>query len=214
MFISLLFSRLWTAFVLISHLGMTKVISEHLMFDYGLKIQEAVLKDRHQTYKRKRILREGSSAVLLVNTDTQCVVLTRQFRYAVHHLCARPFYEIPAGRMEHLDSPMQTIIREIQEETGYHVRRTQLKQIAKVFVSPGYTSEQLYLFYGEVRSSDKKSSGGGLAEEHENIDVLEIPVNDFCTEVLSPGGSDLKTMLAAQWLLLELNRKTRGGQTS
>jgi len=78
---------------------MKRITEETIIFNADLKIQEAVLVEfnLNQYYKRKRILKKPRAALFLFNTENKCLILTRQFRYAIHDECQNNLLELPAG---------------------------------------------------------------------------------------------------------------------
>ena len=63
---------------------------------------------------REYVLHPGA-AVILPLFDDGSVLLERQFRYPL----GQHFYELPAGKLEPDESPLETAKRELLEETGY-----------------------------------------------------------------------------------------------
>lgn len=181
---------------------MTFISNEKSVFDKDLTIEQATIIQNNSSFERYRIKREESAAALIVNTETKCVILTQQFRYPIHDQTDEWLTEIPAGRVESNQTPLETMRREILEETGYAVQAEKFQLISVVFVTPGYSSEKLSLYYAEVKNTEKIQSGGGLAEEHEFIKIREIPLSIFFNQIEKSEVKDLKTLTAGQWLLL------------
>lgn len=180
-----------------------KVISEQIIFNQSLKIQEAELKAGNDTFKRQRIQRQDAVAVLILNTDTQKVVLTKQFRYPVADKMNDFLLEIVAGKIDPGEEPLDTAIRETEEETGYRVQKENIKLICSCFSSPGYTTEEFYVYCATVTTSDKKTKGGGLEEEHEQIEVIEMDLNDFNTLLKEGKIRDAKTYVAGLYMMIK-----------
>ena len=83
------------------------------------------------------------------------------------------------------------------EETGYKI--SQVKKLYSFYTSPGYNNEGITLFYGEVSTGDKHAEGGGLAQEHEEIEVLEF-TPEACYAMMESGAiKDAKTIIGLQW---------------
>jgi len=171
------------------------------VFRGALTIEEARIKrfnskDEPVSYSRQRINRVDASAVFIYNKDSGAVVLTRQFRYAIVDKVKAPILEIMAGKVDPGESPSQTALRESLEECGYRISPEKLIHLVSVFASPGYTAEKYHLFYAEVASSDKLTEGGGLENENEDIEVVEMPLAEFQTMVSEGLLEDSKTLLA------------------
>jgi nudix-type nucleoside diphosphatase (YffH/AdpP family) len=153
---------------------------------------------------REMMDRGDSVAVLLLEKDTECFLLTRQFRFptAIKDQKAEIpnagwLDEIPAGKVEEDENPLDCARREVMEELGYQCKS--LEEISRFYVSPGGTSERIWLFYAEVESSDKIEAGGGLDSEYENIQLVRYPSNDILTQIATREIRDAKTIIAMQW---------------
>lgn len=98
---------------------------------------------------QRAIVRHGGSAVMLAVDDENRVLLVRQFRLpAQQHL-----WELPAGRLDEGETPLQTAKRELIEETGYRARRW--KKLISFYPSPGYVSEKMTVFVAtEIQQGD------------------------------------------------------------
>jgi ADP-ribose pyrophosphatase len=68
------------------------------------------------------------------------IVLIRQFRFPIN----KEIWEIPAGKLDRGEKPEIGAKRELKEETGYEAR--ELKKIGEFYLSPGYSTEYMYLF--------------------------------------------------------------------
>jgi nudix-type nucleoside diphosphatase (YffH/AdpP family) len=179
-----------------------QVLEEEIVFKSALVLEEALIESVQPPagktrFKRLRVNRPDASAVFIHNTESDKVVLTRQFRYAISAKVKTPILEIMAGKMDPGESPEQTAIREAMEECGYRIEEKNLFRLTSVFASPGYTSEKFHLFYATVTNADRLSGGGGLAVEHESIEVVEIPLPDFRILVKQGKIEDAKTLLSA-----------------
>jgi nudix-type nucleoside diphosphatase (YffH/AdpP family) len=150
------------------------------------------------------VMPKPAVAILLHLTDSNSIILIKQFRLAaaLREKEDGLLLEIPAGVVDKENETLEeTAIRECVEETGYRPRT--IKRIFDFFTSPGYSCEKLCLFYACAHSSDKISNGGGLKEENEKIEVMEISLDDAMNLVSSGGIIDAKTILALQWLKLK-----------
>ena len=143
--------------------------------------------------------RGDSAAALLVNNDEEKLILVKQFRYPIYTKDKDKAWalEIVAGTVEKKSNPKDTIIREIQEETGYLV--DSVSQIFSFYPSPGGSNEKIYIYYAEVTHKNRVESGGGVISEGEDIQVLEIPFHQAFQMVESGEIVDAKTIIAIQW---------------
>jgi nudix-type nucleoside diphosphatase (YffH/AdpP family) len=180
-----------------------EIQDKHIVFDDVFKIQQAMLRfqkfngQMSEPVRRLVFERGDSAAALLFNRDSQKVILVNQFRYPAYEKGQGWLYEVVAGSIDANEQPEESIKREIREEIGYEVN--ELIHIATFYVSPGGTSERIILFYGEVGDADRISSGGGLASEHEDIELVELPLPDLWQALENGNIVDAKTLIAAQW---------------
>ena len=150
-----------------------------------------------QTQSRETYDRGNGATILLYNVKQQTVILTRQFRYPAyvngHHDL---LIEAPAGLLDEAD-PEACICREVKEETGYHIEKAH--KIFEAFSSPGSVTEKLYYFVAEYDPASKASAGGGLEEEGEEIEVLEVPFIEALNMIETGKIVDAKTILLLQY---------------
>lgn len=176
---------------------MFKIIKEKKVFDDKLIIEEATLSDTtNNSFTKLRLNREDASAVLLVNTETGMVILTKQFRYAISSKTSAHILEIVAGKIDEGEDPLETAIRETEEEVGYKIKPENIKLLVKCFASPGYSSECFFIYYAHVTNADKVSKGGGLESEKEYIEIVELTVNEFKNQIKTCRIEDSKTYIA------------------
>jgi nudix-type nucleoside diphosphatase (YffH/AdpP family) len=181
---------------------MPTLLKEEIVFNNKFILQEATIQDGEETYTRLRIKRQDASAVLLFNTDTQKVILTRQYRYPVADQLNEDLLEILAGKIDEGEESIDAAIREAEEETGYHIRKENIRFLIHCFASPGYSSERFHLYYATVTSDDLKSKGGGLAAENESIKLVELSLDHFKQMIKEGSIQDAKTILAAMYAFM------------
>lgn len=150
-----------------------------------------------ETQSREAYDRGNGAAILLYNREMQTVILTRQFRMPtyVNGNETGMLIEACAGLLDR-DSPEDCIRREAEEETGYAV--TSVHKIGEAYMSPGSVTEILHLFVAEYDAKMKVGRGGGLDEEQENIEVLELPFAEAMRMVETGEIRDAKTILLLQ----------------
>jgi nudix-type nucleoside diphosphatase (YffH/AdpP family) len=153
--------------------------------------------DTWQTQKREVYDRGNGAAILLYNSKKKTVILTRQFRLPTYLNGNKSgmMIEACAGLLD-LDHPEQCVIRETEEETGYRI--TKVEKIMETYMSPGAVTEILYLFTGAYDESMKVSEGGGVAHEHENIEVMEMSFEEAYAMIESGEIQDAKTIILLQ----------------
>lgn len=176
---------------------------EKKVFDDHYKVIEAkvtydTFDEEEITTRRLAFERGDSAAIILVEKDTQSILLTNQFRYPTCKNKDGWLLEIPAGSVERNESPEECIIREILEEVGYKISNP--KQIHCFYISPGAATERIFLFHKEISQSDKIEKGGGNVNEKEDIEIVKLPISEIKKKLSE--FKDAKTILALQWYLL------------
>lgn len=175
---------------------MAHVSDSHILFKDTLTIEEATVSGKDTTFRKQRVKREDASAVLLLNTDTNKIILTRQFRYPIHDKAEAPILEIIAGKLDGDEEPLQAAIRETKEETGYRIRKENIQFLLSCFSTPGYSSECFFIYYATVTDADKIAEGGGLKEENESIECVEVDAAEFTRLAKEAKLRDAKTYIA------------------
>lgn len=109
--------------------------------------------------------------------------------------------EAAAGLLDSA-SPEDRIAKEAEEETGYRVR--DVRKLFQAFMSPGALTEIIHFFVGVYAADERIGAGGGLVEEGEDIDVLELPFDDAYAMIANGEIVDAKTIMLLQWAKLNL----------
>jgi len=153
-----------------------------------------------QRQSRETYDRGNGATILLHNPGTGTVLLTRQFRMPAfvngHH---GMLIEAPGGLLDNA-TPEERIRAEVEEETGYRVGH--LEKIFEAFMSPGSVTEKPYFYLGEYDGSMRVGDGGGVIEEGEEIEVMEVPLDEAMRMIGRGGIADGKTIMLLQHLAL------------
>jgi len=152
-----------------------------------------------QRISREAYDRGNGATILLYNIDLQKVILTRQFRLPtfINGNETGMLIEACAGLLDN-ENPEDCIKRETEEETGYRV--TGIQKVFEAYMSPGSVTELVYFFIAEYTAGMKTANGGGLQEEEENIEVLEMNVHDALKMVMTGEIKDAKTIMLLQYV--------------
>ncbi|MBQ9859504.1 MAG: NUDIX hydrolase [Clostridia bacterium] len=157
-----------------------------------LRVDEVRLPDG-STAGREVVEHPGGVAVLAL-TDTEEVLLVRQFRYPYGEILT----EIPAGKREAGEEPLVTGMRELAEETGY--RADNYTFLGTLYPTPGYCDEVIYLYMAtDLHLVDAHP------DEDEFLEVGRMPLAQLVDLVLDNRIPDAKTQTAAlkAWCLLK-----------
>jgi nudix-type nucleoside diphosphatase (YffH/AdpP family) len=174
------------------------------IFDKFFKIDEVKLRyekfDGIMTPPIVRLCFERGDSVgaLLLNTDTNKIILVNQFKYPCYDKGPGWITEVVAGMVGPKESPEVALRREVMEETGYRITNSQ--HISTFYVSPGGSSERIILFFAEITNSDRTASGGGLPSEGEDVRLVELTIPEAWAALSSGEIADAKTLIALMWL--------------
>lgn len=148
--------------------------------------------------------RGDSVAAVIVDTSRDEIILVEQFRFPTLGHGSGWLCELVAGMVDDGEEPEAAIRREIREEIGYDVRA--LEQIYTLHLSPGGSSERVFLYYAEVDDSLRVGEGGGRADEAESLALRPLPLGELAALVGGGTVQDAKTLTGLLWLQL---RRTR-----
>jgi nudix-type nucleoside diphosphatase (YffH/AdpP family) len=177
------------------------ILSTRIAYDGWLKVQVVEFETASGEIARREIVERGDAvAVLPYDAGRRTAILIRQPRAPVLQATGQGhLLEVIAGVIEE-EPPEDTARREALEEAG--VRLDALEYIAMPFSSPGFTTERIGLYLAPYTASDRVGAGGGLAEEHEEIEVLELPLTEVAALADSGEVRDIKTLAMIQTLRL------------
>lgn len=112
----------------------------------------------------------GASAIVPFLDDPRTpdprIILIRQYRYAANGFV----HEIPAGRLDHGESPLECAARELREETGYSA--SELVPLTTFYTTPGFTDERIHLF-----AAVGLTEGESALESDEILDLVRVPIS-------------------------------------
>ncbi len=171
---------------------------------YSLKkiIYDYLKKDgTWETQEREAYDRGNGAVILLYNKAQQTVILTRQFRMPTYVNGNKDgmMIEACAGILEQ-ENPEESIKRETEEETGYRVQK--VEKVMEAYTSPGSVTEILHFFIAAYDKNMKINEGGGVAEEQEEIEVIELDFMQAMEMIKAGEIKDAKTIILLQYAAL------------
>jgi nudix-type nucleoside diphosphatase (YffH/AdpP family) len=163
---------------------------------------DATMSDGRKVELKREVADHGpGAAILAVDLQRGTCLLVRQWRAGAAFNGVDGFLiEACAGLLD-ADHPVECVRREALEELGTHVH--QIRHVCDCYSSPGAVSEKLSLFVGSYSANDRVNAGGGLLEEGEDIEVLEMPINEAYGLIASGGIVDAKTIILLQYVKLQ-----------
>jgi ADP-ribose pyrophosphatase len=133
---------------------------------------------------REFVKHPGGACVAALNEKNE-LFFVKQFRYPY----GKVVLELPAGKLDPNEPPLQTAIRELKEETG--MTTGEMISIGELYPSPGYTDEIIYLYACRVESQGEKD-----LDDDEFLEVESIPIEEAVSMVLENKIKDSKSQVA------------------
>ena len=144
---------------------------------------------------REIVEHSGGVAIIPVDSDGT-VWCVRQYRYAFGtHLL-----EVPAGKLDKGETPLECAVRELREETGFTAEK--FTYLGELLPSPGYCLETLYLYL-----ATGLKPGPAQLDEDEFLDVEPHSLDELTEMVLRNELTDAKTAMAVLKAKLLLEQK-------
>jgi 8-oxo-dGTP pyrophosphatase MutT (NUDIX family) len=179
-----------------------QVVSSKVVFEGRLfrVVHDKVLEPGGHENERDIVRHNGSAVILAVDNSKSrknpWVVMERQYR----HAAGRFLWELPAGKIEPGEDPLEGAQRELAEETGYHARKWSL--MTEFWPSPGFLGESMLLFLAEGLTA-----GDCRPEEDERIELRLVRLNDVLKMIDKGAIQDGKTLAG---ILLFVRLKLKG----
>lgn len=175
-----------------------KVISSHdLLRNKLFTIVDEVATDPSGFEIHRSIVRHPGSAVMMAVDERDRVLLVKQFRLPA----GRDLWELPAGRIDSGETPLQAAKRELREETGYSAKKW--TKLVTFWASPGYVDEKMNIFL----ASDL-TEGAQEPMEDERIEIRWFTKKELQESVRAGKILDAKTLIG-YFFWLEQKRTNR-----
>lgn len=140
-----------------------------------------------QTSSREWIDHPGAVCIIPVMPDKK-ICLIRQFRYGP----GEEFIEIPAGKLDSGEAPLDCAYRELEEETGY--RANKLTFLTNIHPAIGFSNEKMWMYLAE----DLEKYENKL-DQDEFLELLPTPLEKALDLIWSGKITDVKTIIGLLW---------------
>jgi ADP-ribose pyrophosphatase len=162
-----------------------KIVSSKQVYDCGLfRVTEDHARDTSGFEIKRSVVRHDGSAVVMA-VEKGRLLLVRQYRLPAD----KYLWEIPAGRLDPGETPLQAARRELTEETGYVAKSW--KKMVSWWPSPGFLAEKMTLFLASDLTAGEAQPAGD-----ERIDMRWFSKKDLDAMVRSGKIEDGKTLIA------------------
>jgi ADP-ribose pyrophosphatase len=168
-----------------------EVLSSETVFDGPLfrVTRDSLIEPGGKQATRDIIRHNGSVVILALDKEKSkrdpWVVVERQYRHAANHF----LWELPAGKLEAGEDPLQGAQRELMEETGYHAKKW--KPLIEYYASPGFLGESMMVYVAEGLAA-----GDAHPEDDEQIDFRLVKLSELLRLIDKGAIVDGKTLTA------------------
>jgi len=136
-----------------------------------------------QQVEMECIKHPGGAAVVPLLPDGS-VVLIKQYR----HCIGDTIWEIPAGRLELDENPLDCATRELEEEVGY--KADHIKKLTEIYSAPAYCTEIISIYI-----ATGLTPGVQRLDDDEVIKVVKLPLKEAVLKVKAGEIRDAKTVV-------------------
>jgi ADP-ribose pyrophosphatase len=162
-----------------------KIVSSHEVYRcrlFWVTEDEAV--DPQSAFRIQRsVVRHPGSAVMMAVDERKRILLVRQYRLPAD----KYLWELPAGKVDPGETPLQAARRELAEETGYKARKW--TKLASFFVSPGYVGERMTIYL-----ATELTSGQATPMDDERIETRWFTSKEIAEMIRTGKIEDAKTI--------------------
>jgi ADP-ribose pyrophosphatase len=169
--------------------GSAQVLSSAVVYNGPLfrVLQDRLIEPGGKESTRDVIRHNGSAVILAVdnakNKKDPWIVMERQYRHAANQF----LWELPAGKLEAGEDPLEGAQRELEEETGYRAKKW--KVLVEYYASPGFLGESMKVFLAEGLVA-----GDARPEEDELIELRLVKLSEVLKMIEKGGIIDGKTL--------------------
>ena len=159
------------------------IINSELIYNGQVKLRLDTFRVNGKIFT-KEVVEHNASVGIIPITNNGEIVLIKQYRHAVNEY----LIEIPAGKIENKENPIEAAKRELEEETGY---RGELTPLTQCYLAPGYDTEMMHLF---IAKNICKAGNSLLMDDDENISNMIVKLDDALCYCFNGYIRDCKTI--------------------
>ncbi|MCL4408131.1 MAG: NUDIX hydrolase [Thermotogae bacterium] len=148
-----------------------------------LYVDEVKLPNGHTSFRE--VVRHPGASAVIVRSNEGKIILERQYRYPINEV----LWEIPAGKLDLGEDPINCAKRELMEETGITARRWE--KLGHIYTTPGFSDEKIYLYF-----ASEISNGKTHLDEDEFVEVEYFTIDEVELMIVNNEIVDSKTTVA------------------
>lgn len=162
----------------------TTVSSDLIYTGKTIQLRVDTVEMPNKGYQKREIIEHKGAVAIVAITDDNKIVLVKQYRKAVE----KELYELPAGKIEIGETPLDCAYRELKEETGYSANS--MKLIHKYYPTPGFSNQLVFIYLAKDLIPGEKQ-----LEEDEFLEVYEVDLETAYKMVYENEICDSKTVI-------------------
>ena len=132
------------------------------------------------------VVRHCGAVAIVALTENGKIALVRQYRTALDRVTV----EIPAGKLDPGEDPLDCAKRELLEETGFSAGRIQY--LTTIATTPGFCDEVIHIYM-----ATGLTFSGANPDDDEFVNVDLVPLAELIDAVLDGKIEDAKTVVGA-----------------
>ncbi|MCX7797020.1 MAG: NUDIX hydrolase [Melioribacter sp.] len=171
-----------------------KVIKSSIVFEgkvFSVRVDDIKYNGTGNLATRQIAIHPGGAVVIPLLSNGK-IIFVKQYRYPHNEI----LIELPAGKLDKDESPLNCAIRELKEETGYSSNN--IIKLGKIYTTPGFCNEVLHIFLAK----DLKEGYHQREEGEEEMEILELSLDEAEEKIKNGEIVDAKTISGLMMLKL------------
>jgi len=172
-----------------------KVIKSNIVFEgkvFSVKVDNIQYNGSGNLATRQVVVHPGGAVIVPVMNNGK-IIFVKQYRYPHNEV----ILELPAGKLDKGEDPLNCAIRELKEETGYTSQN--IIKLGKIYTTPGFCNEVLHIFLAK----DLTEGNHEREEGEEGMELIELTIEEAEEKIRNGEIVDAKTICGITMLKLK-----------